>query len=141
MAVNWCYQEPWYTAANNSLLAYPSQPKPGYYAVQAACRPACASARLSKFSWKPGEIFDPQLWLLNDAPKALVGGRMEAFLELGGKTLHMGTWIFQDARENENLEGPKLCFTLPELKADSMTLVLKVESFSQYEARYVLKYS
>ena len=39
MAINWCYCEPWKTAANNSLIAYPAAPKKAYEAVRAALRP------------------------------------------------------------------------------------------------------
>ncbi len=50
MALNWCFNEPWPSAANNNLVSWPHRPKPAYYAVQAACRPVLASARVAKFS-------------------------------------------------------------------------------------------
>ncbi len=36
MAINWYFNEPWPCAANNSLIQYPSLPKPAYNAVRAA---------------------------------------------------------------------------------------------------------
>ena len=56
-AINWVYNEPWYTAANNSVLVYPATPKPAYYAIQSALRPVIFSARFSKLDWKEGEKF------------------------------------------------------------------------------------
>lgn len=37
MALNWCFDEPWPAAANNSLVAYPSVPKPALDQVRRAC--------------------------------------------------------------------------------------------------------
>ncbi|HML46942.1 MAG TPA: glycoside hydrolase family 2 TIM barrel-domain containing protein, partial [Clostridia bacterium] len=48
MALNWCYNEPWPCAANNSLINWPCKPKPAYYAVQAALRPQSVTARLPR---------------------------------------------------------------------------------------------
>ncbi|MFD2329930.1 hypothetical protein ACFSR7_11830 [Cohnella sp. GCM10020058] len=33
MALNWCYNEPWPTAANNSIVCWPAEPKPAYYTI------------------------------------------------------------------------------------------------------------
>lgn len=66
MALNWCFDEPWPAAANNSLVAYPSVPKPALDQVRRACRPLCASARIAKFDWTEGELFEAEVWLLND---------------------------------------------------------------------------
>ena len=33
MALNWCFNEPWPTAANNSIINWPNIPKPAFYAV------------------------------------------------------------------------------------------------------------
>ena len=51
MAMNWCLNEPWPPAANMSIINWPAEPKPAYYAVAAACRPLLASARIPHFRW------------------------------------------------------------------------------------------
>ncbi|MDR2234222.1 MAG: hypothetical protein LBE56_14005, partial [Tannerella sp.] len=66
MALNWCYNEPWPAAVNNSIIVYPNIKKPAYEAVAAACRPVLTSARLSKFQWNEDEEFFADLYLLND---------------------------------------------------------------------------
>ena len=71
MALNWCFNEPWVCAANNSILTYPAKPKPAYYAVTDSLRPAMPSARIPKFDWKGGELFTAQIWYLNDGPETV----------------------------------------------------------------------
>ncbi len=34
MALNWCFNEPWPTAANNNIVGYPNEPKPAFCAVR-----------------------------------------------------------------------------------------------------------
>lgn len=67
MAINWCFNEPWITAANNALLEYPDKPKTGYFGVRDALRPVLASARLEKFDYAPGEAVSAEIWLLNNS--------------------------------------------------------------------------
>jgi len=49
MAINWCYNEPWPTAVNNSLIGYVNKVKPAYHGVAASCRPVLASAAFEMF--------------------------------------------------------------------------------------------
>ena len=51
------------TAANNSLISWPAEPKRAYAEVARACRPVLASARIAKFRWRAGELFSPELIL------------------------------------------------------------------------------
>ena len=83
MALNWCYNEPWPSAANNSLINWPARPKPAYYAVQP---PAAPRWRAPDWRSSPGPRANcsrPELWLLHDGPDPLPAGRIEAFLEIG----------------------------------------------------------
>ena len=69
MALNWCFNEPWPTAANNSLINWPDLPKPAFYAVKDACRPFLASAEITGLVWSAGDEFSTDIWLLNDLSK------------------------------------------------------------------------
>ena len=80
MALNWCFDEPWPAAANNSLITWPLHPKPALTAVGQACRPAMVSARLRRFTWKPGELFVADVFAHNDLPDALRGARIRVWL-------------------------------------------------------------
>ena len=66
MALNWCFNEPWPTVANNSLLSYPLQPKPAYYAVKKALQDELLTVRFEKMLWSPGEKFTGEIFFLND---------------------------------------------------------------------------
>lgn len=138
MALNWCFNEPWPTAANNSIVSWPAIPKPAYFAVRDSCRPVMPSARLSKFAWHAGESFDPQLWVLNDTYATLPSGKVEAILKIGNETFTLLTWDHGAALPNQHLLGPTLAFRLPDLHADEMTLTVRMSDgvATSYRLRY-----
>ena len=137
MAVNWCYCEPWMTAANNSLIAYPVLPKQAYYAVQAALRPVMASARIPKFDWKAGEKFTAEIWLLNDSTDS-ARENIEVSVELGGVEYNLLSWDSGAVSANENRIGPSVNWILPDADATDMVLRLGCANgrSSQYRLRY-----
>ena len=137
MAINWCYNEPWKATANNSLLSYPSIPKKAYYAVKDSLKPVVPSARLNKFTYKGGELFTAELWLLNDSTESVCDD-ISAFLEIGDKVLHIIDWKTPESGENTNIQGHILQYVLPECDAESFTLRLKSAKFG--ENSYTLKY-
>lgn len=136
MALNWCFNEPWPTAANNSIINWPNWPKPAFHAVRDACRPVLASARNFKLTWSKGEVFSTQLWMLNDRPESLEGGVLKATLSSGRKYLELGQWKFGGAKANANLEGPVVKTELPQWKTDRFTLLLEVEGHPEYNSSY-----
>ena len=137
MALNWCLNEPWTTAANNNIIAFPSHPKPSYYAVQSALRPTLFSARIPKFSWRTGETLEAELWLLNDAPEA-AEGRVRVTLTLGEETVELLEWNAKTAA-NTNQQGPTVRYVLPMVEnADRLTLRLIAENGT--ESTYVYQY-
>ena len=137
MSINWCYNEPWKTAAGNNLIAYPHKPKPAYEYVKAAMRPTLFSARVDKFRWQEGETFAAELWLLNDLPEK-VEGAVHVSLELGGVTYDLLDWS-GEASANSNLQGPTVRMVLPTSDAGELTLILSAENGK--ESRYRLQYT
>jgi len=134
MAINWCYCEPWITAAGNSLITYPVQPKPAYYAVQSALRPVMVSARIPKFDWKAGETFTAQLWLLNDTPESAEAD-VDVSIRLGDQTYPLLTWHSGSA--DANRIGPSINWVLPDADACEMTLILSAgDKSSDYRLCY-----
>ncbi|MEI8095507.1 MAG: hypothetical protein WCG80_14955 [Spirochaetales bacterium] len=105
MALNWCFNEPWPCAANNSLVMYPAQPKPALAAVRQACRPVLASARYAKFRWTEGELWEAELWLLNDSPFDIPAVTVSAWLDDGERTL-LATWPCPALAPGVNAAGP-----------------------------------
>jgi beta-mannosidase len=138
MALNWCYNEPWPTAANNSIINYPAKPKPAYYAVAQSCRPVLASARIEKFRWKAGEKFATQLFILNDKYEAIEAGTVKATIKSGNKTIVLGSWDFGTIEPNKNLEGPKVEVNLPDFELQKMTLMLEVVGHPKWNSSYDL---
>jgi len=137
MSINWDYCEPWMTAAGNNLIAYPTQPKPAYYAVKSSLRPVLASARIPKFDWDAGENFRAEIWLLNDSPEA-VSKTVRVSIKLNGETYNMLTWETGEIHANKNKLGPAINFTLPDVPCDKITLVLDTGdgAASEYTLRY-----
>jgi beta-mannosidase len=116
MALNWCYNEPWPTAANNSLINYPAKPKPAFYAVASSCRPVLASARIPKFRWKKGEQFSVELFILNDKYEETGAGKMTGlnYFERQ-KDSRLAPGISNQPHRTRTLQGPATEFTLPDL--------------------------
>ncbi len=123
-ALNWCYNEPWLTAANCSLLSYPATPKPAYNAVKQALRPVLFSARIPKFDWTAGERFTAAIWLLNDSPQS-VRADVTVVLKVGGEELPLLDWKQAVADANTNTEGATICCRLPNTDAEDMMLCLR----------------
>ncbi len=128
MAMNWCFGEPWKTAANNSLVSYPCEPKKGYYAVVQSLRGVLFSARIPKFDWHAGEVFAAQIWLLNDTPQA-ADGHVEVSADLNGTEYPLAAWDAH-AEVNRNAQGPEIRFTLPEAENGTLTLRLRGGTYS-----------
>ncbi|MBQ2948457.1 MAG: hypothetical protein IJD94_05715 [Clostridia bacterium] len=129
MAINWCYCEPWITAAGNSLITYPIKTKPAYHAVRAALRPVLASARIPKFDWNAGECFHAELWLLNDSPEE-AQAQIRASILLDGVEYPLLTWDSGKAAANTNRIGPTINWLLPDADASEFTLLLEADAYS-----------
>lgn len=141
MAINWCYQEPWPCAANNSLINWPSIPKPAYYHVGKALRPVLASARIPKFRWDTAETFSCDLYLLNDTYDKIPGGKMTAKLVYDdNKELKFLTWDFAATENSQNIAGPTARVKLPKMKNNLFKLVIEVEGKPEYKSEYTLVY-
>lgn len=125
MALNWCYNEPWPTAANNSLLNYPARPKPAYEAVKESLRPTLASARIQKFVYESDEMFETELWLLNDSTAPIPAGHMNVYLEIGGVKEKVFGWDYPEVPAGKNLLGPTIHQILP--VRDGKELVVSLE--------------
>jgi beta-mannosidase len=141
MALNWCYQEPWPSAANNSLLNWPNVIKPAYYHVANACRPTLASIRIPKFEWKEGDDFVGELFLLNDAYESIAKAAVTVTLCYDGKEETMIRWDFPGTEDFKNVQGPTTHFRIPRMTSNLFTVKVTVEGKSEYNSVYTLVYS
>lgn len=129
MALNWCYNEPWPTAANNSVLSYPALPKPGYDGVRKALRDQCLSARLYKMRWETGETVEAEVFVLNDLPVPLEPVTYTAVLTDGeGRTLlELGRHTAAPCPENAVCRCGSLSFAFPPEGGGRLWLELRCE--------------
>ena len=112
MAINWCFNEPWITAAGNSIIGYPNVKKPSYYAVQSSLRPTLATARIPKFSWQNGELLSFEIWYHNDTPLKTEDA-VTAAVEIGGEKTELLEWKTGEINANSCKIGPTVNFVLP----------------------------
>jgi len=140
MALNWCFNEPWPTAANNSLINWPDVPKPAFYGVRDACRPVLASARIRKFKWREGETFETDLFLLNDSWSEIPSGKMIVRLVSDEGEVEVLTWDHPGAKVNSNTPGPTARCVLPHWDTDRFRLELEVPEHPEYNSAYLLLY-
>jgi len=138
MVMNWCFNEPWPTAANNSIVSYLNIPKPAFYAVKNACRPFLASARLNKFQYLEAEEFTADIWILNDLPNETQAGKVKVKIVAGNSESVLLNWDFQTLKANTNLAGPTIRLKLPHWEVDRFKLVLEVEGHPEFNSEYTL---
>ncbi|MBV6647086.1 MAG: hypothetical protein KI790_16635, partial [Cyclobacteriaceae bacterium] len=110
MALNWCFNEPWPTAANNSIIEYSGHRKLAYEAIKLACRPVMVSARFPKFTWNTGENFNFQLFFFNHQKDVLHPGEVVVYTN-GILQLR---WEIDKIESHETLPGPTINFPITE---------------------------
>ncbi len=139
MALNWCFNEPWPNATNNNLITYPNITKPAFDAVAASLRPVTSSAAFKRFDWKAGETLEIDLWMLNDTYQTVLNGEIIVSITIDGVKTKIGNWNFEDLKENENLQGPTIRYSIPEnTKMQLVKVSLEVVGKEAYNSDYLL---
>jgi len=137
MALNWCFDEPWPTAANNSLIGWPDRPKPAFHAVSAACRPLMISAKIPKFTWEPGETMVCDLFLLNDLPVPAPGGELDVWLS-GDDERQVSHVRFEGAPPAEHVYAGSFECRIPRWTCERIQLRIEVEEREEWGSSYTL---
>jgi beta-mannosidase len=137
MVLNWCLNEPYPCAANNSLIAWPAEPKPALADIARSLLPVVPSARVAKFEWKSSEEFEAELWMLNDRLDAVPGSTVQAELIISGIKHPLGMWDYPAMAPNKNAHGPTLRLQLPELPQGTFKLLLHVAGQPDLKNEYV----
>ena len=138
MPLNWCFNEPWPTAANSSVISFLARPKPAYFEVQAACRPTALAARFDRLVWRTGDLFECDLHVLNDSSTQVEPGRIRIELVSGDNRQHVLTWDHDAVPTNTNLAGPRCRIQIPNWDSDHFVLSMQHESYPEYDASYRL---
>lgn len=137
MALNWCFNEPWPSAANNSLITYPARPKPALHAVAQACRPVMVSARLRKFSWSPGEVFVCDVFVHNDLPGSLAGAQIRVWLD-GDESVEVAQMAFGAVEGGSVRYAGSLQTEIPVWSCDPFVLRIAVQGREEMDSRYTM---
>jgi beta-mannosidase len=91
MVVNWCWNEPFACAANNSVISWPAVAKPCHQSIAKALRAQEAALRVSKHLWNAGERFEAEIWMLNDHADILQEGEVALSYRFGDDWIKWGT--------------------------------------------------
>lgn len=137
MAINWCMNEPWPTASNNSLINWPLKPKPSYESVKLALRDKMASLRISKHRYSVGETFDGQLWLLNDSLSTLESGVMRVYLVADDQEKELMVWNFGENSAQQHQHGPTVSFSVPETESLKFKVRLSIDGHDEMNSEYL----
>lgn len=137
MALNWCFNEPWPTVANNSLTAWPNIPRTAYYAVKQALRPVLASLRIDRHLWYAGEIFNGEIWILNDSLCDLLAGSVTVSYAIGDTPfIHWGTLHYQPLKAQTNAQCGMLTFPIPADFEGELHISLQVAGHEEMDSDY-----
>lgn len=122
MAINWDYNEPWKTAANCNIVSYPAEPKASLREIAVSLRDVVASARVPKFLWTEGEVFQAELWMLNDNGRE-VEDEIEALLQIDGREISLMKW--NTGKVTANTLGNTVNYLLPHFEDKLFKLILR----------------
>ena len=137
MALNWCFNEPWPTVGHNCLISYPDYVRPSYYAVQQALRPSLASLRIDRHLWWSSELFQAEIWILNDSLTMLDAGGVTAHYSFGEEAeTEWGTLRYQALAPQTNLQCGMLQFKIPENFSGEFRIRLEVSNHPEMNSEY-----
>ena len=137
MAVNWYYNEPWYSVVNRHIINYDNKPLKSYYAIKDSLRQVLATAGIPKFIWKAGEVFTADIVLHNDTLEAVTHS-VSVTLTINGEEYKLLDWT-GSAQPLSNTLAPTVRFTLPDIK-DIRTFDLSVSLGDGTRNDYTLRY-
>lgn len=137
MALNWCFNEPWPTYANNSLVSWPDLPKPAYYAVRDALRPALASLRINRHLWRAGEQFEAELWLISDSLEEIRSLDVSVSYRFGDEEpVFWGTAHCDSLGAQTSLKCGAITFPLKEGWSGKFHITLQVLNHPEMDSHY-----
>jgi hypothetical protein len=111
---------------------------PGCRSIRRFRSSRTSSATISKFKWKSGELFTTQVWILNDKPDKIGAGKLKATIVSIDQTIVLGSWNYDAAEANTNLQGPEFSMVLPVLKPGIFKLILEVENRPGLNSEYTM---
>ncbi len=136
MAVNWDFNEPWPCVAGNSLINWPCEIKPAYYAVKDALRPTLASIRTKKNRFLTGERATAELFMLNDAGEDLPALKVSAYIVKGDERKLLATYVTEPTAPRSNKKFAEFEFSVTDELDQVFNLTLEVEGHPEMSSHY-----
>lgn len=137
MALNWCYNEPWYTLYNRNIIDYDNNPRPSYYAVKDSLRPILATAGIPKFKWMGGEIFYADIFLHNDTGETIERD-ITVDIMIGDESINLLKWKGK-CEPRSNTPAPTVKIKLPNnpnINVIRLSVSLNDGTVNEYTLRY-----
>ena len=78
--------------------------------------------------------------MLNDAPHAVKGDRVEAYFRFAEDEVFVLAWDFESLDANENAVGPILRYPIPEFEGQTFDLILRVDAKPEWNSQYLFCY-
>ena len=136
MALNWCWNEPFPCAANNSIIGYDMDVKPAYQAVCQAMRKTFLSARIPRFDHSVSSEIAIELWLMTEE-ETCIKDEIILSIERNGQIISAKT-VFPDCTvTNTHQLITSETLVVPET-AGWFTLKLQISSHPEWNSFYTL---
>lgn len=136
MVVNWCWNEPYACAANNSVLCWPDVPKPCHRSIALALRPQEAAFRVDRHLWNAGESFTGEIWILNDSADVLTNGNVTLEYNIGDGWAEWGMLRFGDVDPRRNQKCGVFTAEIPVDYDGLLKIRLKVDGRPDMDSEY-----
>jgi hypothetical protein len=78
----WQFNEPW-SAVSWSVVDRAGRPKRAYQMLKSSYAPLLVAARFERKEHRPSDLFEAEVWLVNDSPKAQPVGAITATVDTG----------------------------------------------------------
>ena len=138
MAINWCYNEPWPTAAGNGLVNYPAIPRRSYYSISEALKGQKLSLRYNKIAWKPGQKMILSPWVLNDTEECISEGYAVISLIADNTEKIIGEWRYGQTQAWSNQKGEEISVVIPNVENKRFVLSIISKTHPALNAEYEL---
>jgi len=138
MALNWCFNEPWPSAAGNNIINWPCKPKPAYNEVKSSLRPQMLSLRFTKLLWSCHETMHVDVFALNDAPEILSGSEAEVYICSENSEIPVETLTFNDVEGCGNVNMGSVSIPLKNCSGSTVKIGVRVKNRPFLDSVYEL---
>ena len=138
MAINWDFNEPWPSAAGNSLINWPAKPKSALTAVGDALRPTILSLEIPHNRFITDEVMVGTLWVLNDNSDMAPAASAKVYLINGDTKTELAKINTDAVAPRQNGKFGKFEFKIPKDLPQRFTIALECAEHPHWNSTYDL---